>query len=94
MPTCPTAQLWERVAPDAADSCLAVRPDISFTPIRGNVDTRLSKVGADSYDGVVLAAAGLVRLGRLSEATELLTPDLCVPDAGQGALAVQTRGRR
>ena len=78
-------------SPRRCGQLLAVRQDIKFAPIRGNVDTRLSKVGADGCDGVVLAAAGLVRLGRLNEATELLTPDLCVPDAGQGALAVETR---
>ena len=78
-------------SPRRCGQLLSVRPDIKFVPIRGNVDTRLSKVGTDGCDGVVLAAAGLQRLGRLDEATEILTPDLCVPDAGQGALAVETR---
>ena len=78
-------------SPRRCGQLLSVRPDITFVPIRGNVDTRLSRVGADGYDGVVLAAAGLQRLGRLNEATDILTPDLCVPDAGQGALAVETR---
>ena len=78
-------------SPRRCGQLLSVRPDIKFVPIRGNVDTRLSKVGTDGCDGVVLAAAGLERLGRLDEATEILTPDLCVPDAGQGALAVETR---
>ena len=77
-------------SPRRCGQLLSVRPDITFVPIRGNVDTRLSKV-EDGCDGVVLAAAGLQRLGRLDEATEILTPDLCVPDAGQGALAVETR---
>ena len=78
-------------SPRRCGQLLSVRPDIQFVPIRGNVDTRLSKVGTDGCDGVVLAAAGLERLSRLDEATEILTPDLCVPDAGQGALAVETR---
>ena len=78
-------------SPRRCGQLLSVRPDITFVPIRGNVDTRLSKVGADGCDGVVLAAAGLQRLGRLNEATEILSPDLCVPDAGQGALAIETR---
>ena len=78
-------------SPRRCGQLLSVRPDIKFVPIRGNVDTRLSKVGTDGCDGVVLAAAGLQRLGRLDEATEILTTDLCVPDAGQGALAVETR---
>ena len=77
-------------SPRRCGQLLSVRPDITFVAIRGNVDTRLSKVG-DGCDGVVLAAAGLERLGRLDEATEILTTDLCVPDAGQGALAVETR---
>ena len=78
-------------SPRRCGQLLSVRPDITFVPIRGNVDTRLSKVGTDDCDGVVLAAAGLQRLGRLNEATEILTPELCVPDAGQGALAVETQ---
>ena len=78
-------------SPRRCGQLLSVRPEITFTPIRGNVDTRLSKVGTEGCDGVVLAAAGLQRLGRLDEATEMLSPDLCVPDAGQGALAVETR---
>ena len=77
-------------SPRRCGQLLSVRPDIQFVPIRGNVDTRLSKV-EDGCDGVVLAAAGLQRLGRLDEATEILSPKLCVPDAGQGALAVETR---
>ncbi len=77
-------------SPRRCGQLLSVRPDIVFVPIRGNVDTRLSKVG-DGCDGVVIAAAGLQRLGRLDEATEILTPELCVPDAGQGALAVEIR---
>jgi hydroxymethylbilane synthase len=60
-------------------------------PIRGNVDTRIGRVGEDGYDGVVLAAAGLERLGRGGEISDLLDPNLCVPDAGQGALAVEAR---
>ena len=68
---------------------LAARADIEIVPIRGNVDTRMSKVGEDGLDGVALAAAGLERLGRMGEATELLDPEFCVPDAGQGALAVE-----
>ena len=60
-------------SPRRCGQLLSVRPDIKFVPIRGNVDTRLSKVGTDGCDGVVLAAAGLQRLGRLDEATEILT---------------------
>jgi hydroxymethylbilane synthase len=69
----------------------SLRPDLDVTLIRGNVDTRLRKLRKGEYDAIVLAAAGLDRLGRLSEATELLDPTVWVPAAGQGALAVQCR---
>ena len=69
----------------------ARRPDIEMTPIRGNVGTRLEKAAGPDYDGVVLAAAGLARLGRLDEVAEYLPVDVCTPDVGQGALAVETR---
>ena len=77
-------------SPRRSGQLLAARADIEIVPIRGNVDTRMSRVGEDDLDGVALAAAGLERLGRISEATEFLDPELCVPDAGQGALAVET----
>ena len=76
-------------SPRRSGQLLAARSDIEIVPIRGNVDTRMSKVGEDGLDGVALAAAGLERLGRIGEATEILDPELCVPDAGQGALAVE-----
>lgn len=76
-------------SPRRSGQLLAARADIEVVPIRGNVDTRMSKVGEDGLDGVALAAAGLERLGRIGEATEILAPELCVPDAGQGALAVE-----
>ena len=69
----------------------ARRPDIEMTAIRGNVGTRLAKAGGPDYDGVVLAAAGLARLGRLDEVAEYLPIDVCTPDVGQGALAVEVR---
>jgi hydroxymethylbilane synthase len=69
----------------------AVRPDIEILPIRGNVGTRLDKGRGGEYDGVVLAAAGLLRLGRQREISEYLSPDICTPDVGQGALAVEAR---
>ena len=78
-------------SPRRSGQLLAARSDIQIVPIRGNVDTRIARVGDDDLDGVVLAAAGLERLGRIAEATEILDPDLCLPDVGQGALAVETR---
>ena len=69
----------------------ARRPDIEMTPIRGNVGTRLEKARGPDYDGVVLAAAGLARLGRLDEVAEYLPIDVCTPDVGQGTLAIEVR---
>jgi hydroxymethylbilane synthase len=75
----------------------AARPDLEVVDIRGNVDTRLSRVlgGADrsagDLDAVVLAVAGLVRLGRAEHITEHLDPELVMPAPGQGALAVEAR---
>ncbi len=70
---------------------LAARPDLDVQPVRGNVDTRLRKVAAGDFDAIVVAAAGLARLGRLAEASELLSPDAMLPAPGQGALAVECR---
>ena len=69
----------------------AVRPDIEVLPIRGNVGTRLEKARGADYDGVVIAAAGLARLGRLSEATEFLSVERVTPDVGQGTLVAEFR---
>ena len=60
-------------------------------PIRGNVDTRIGKVRAGELDGVVLARAGLARLGRLGEATEVIDPLTVLPAPAQGALAIECR---
>jgi hydroxymethylbilane synthase len=68
-----------------------LRPDIEIVPIRGNVGTRIEKAGSDEYDGVVLAAAGLQRLGREDEIGEYLSLEVCTPEVGQGALAVEIR---
>jgi hydroxymethylbilane synthase len=70
---------------------LAVRPDLLVTEMRGNVDTRLRKLAAGEVDVLVLAAAGLERLGRRREAGGTLHGEVFVPAAGQGVLAVQAR---
>ena len=70
---------------------LDARPDLDVVAVRGNVDTRLGMVSGGELDAVVLAAAGLRRLGRLGEASELLDPETFVPAPGQGALAVECR---
>lgn len=74
-------------------ACLvrAARPDLDTVDVRGNVDTRLRKVASGEYDAIVLAAAGLERLGRIAEATETFATDTMIPCVGQGALAVEAR---
>lgn len=67
------------------------RPDLRFEPLRGNVDTRRRAALEGRLDGVVLAMAGLSRLGLLDEHVAALPTDLCLPQAGQGALALETR---
>ena len=67
----------------------AVRPDVQVVDIRGNVDTRLRRLQEGAVDALILAAAGLERLGRLGEAHQLLPFDVMLPAPGQGALALQ-----
>ena len=69
----------------------ALRPDLELADIRGNVDTRVGKVASGEYDAVVIAAAGLDRLGRLDEATQVFEALEFLPSPGQGAIAVQCR---
>jgi hydroxymethylbilane synthase len=68
-----------------------VRPDLVILPLRGNVDTRLRKLDGGEFDAIVLAAAGLARLGLSERITEALDPTLVVPAPGQGALAIECR---
>lgn len=63
--------------------------EVETVPIRGNIDTRIGYVRSGELDAVVLAAAGITRVGRLDEVTELLDPDVVLPAPGQGALAVE-----
>ena len=70
---------------------LRVRPDLTIVPLRGNVDTRIRKVHAAQYDAIVLAAAGILRLGREADITEYLPFEVMLPAPGQGALAMQCR---
>jgi hydroxymethylbilane synthase len=71
---------------------LACRPDLRIEPLRGNVDTRLRKAQAGHYDAIILAAAGLARLGLEAHVTQWLPLEVMLPAPGQGALAVQCRG--
>lgn len=70
---------------------MAKVPGVSVRPIRGNVDTRLGKLREGDLDGILLAAAGLKRLGLGGVATEFLEPNQMLPAPGQGALALETR---
>lgn len=70
----------------------AMRPDLRFEEIRGNVDTRIRKVESGEYDAAVLALAGLRRLGLDDRATQVFSTDEVLPAVGQGALAIEVRG--
>ena len=71
---------------------LARRPDLQIKWIRGNIDTRLAKLENEDYDAIILAAAGLKRMGWATDVvTEFLDPDLCLPAVGQGALSIECR---
>jgi hydroxymethylbilane synthase len=78
-------------SPRRAAQLHALGLGLEIADIRGNVDTRIRKVRDGEYDAVVLARAGLARMGRLDEATEVLDPLQMLPAPGQGALAVETR---
>jgi hydroxymethylbilane synthase len=70
---------------------LHVRPDLDVRDLRGNVDTRLRKVESGEYEAILLAKAGLDRLGWSNRISEVLSPEVCMPAVGQGALGVQGR---
>src|SRR5439155_15430794 len=70
---------------------LALEPDLTIEPLRGNIDTRLRKRGERGLDAVVLACAGLDRLGLDAEIGRRFEPEEVLPEAGQGALALQVR---
>lgn len=78
-------------SPRRAAQLRLVRPDLEVVAIRGNIDTRVGYVLSGRLDGVVLAYAGLSRLGRIGEATDLFDPAEFLPCPGQGALAVECR---
>ncbi|WP_159918114.1 hydroxymethylbilane synthase [Pantoea sp. 18069] len=72
----------------------ALRPDLKITPLRGNLDTRLRKLDEGQYDGIVLAAAGLKRLGLEARIRSCFAIEDMLPAAGQGALGIEVRAER
>ena len=72
---------------------LHLRPDLDIRDLRGNVDTRLRKVESGEYEAIMLSKAGLDRLGLSQRISEVLSPDVCMPAVGQGAIAVECRLR-
>lgn len=69
----------------------AIRPDLEVHPLRGNVDTRLRKLDQGEYDAIILASAGLKRLGKTELLKQIIPAELMCPAAGQGALAIEIR---
>jgi hydroxymethylbilane synthase len=70
---------------------MALRPDLEIHPLRGNVDTRLRKLEAGEYDAIILAAAGLNRLGKTELVKQVIPSEIMCPAAGQGALGIEIR---
>ena len=70
---------------------LHVRPDLQIADLRGNVNTRLRKMEEENFDGIILACAGLKRLGFQDRIRQVLPKSLCLPAVGQGALAIESR---
>lgn len=78
-------------SPRRAAQIRALRPDLHIGEMRGNLDTRLRKVASGVVEAAVVAAAGLNRMGWHDRITQLLSPDVCIPAVGQGALAVEIK---
>lgn len=78
-------------APRRVSQLRALRPDLEILPLRGNIDTRMGKVTSGELDAVMLAYAGLARVGMQDRATEVFDPDVIMPAPAQGALAIECR---
>jgi hydroxymethylbilane synthase len=76
-----------------AAQLLNFRPDLKIEPIRGNIATRIKKIEQLDLDGVILAAAGILRMGWEDQITEYISTDICIPAVGQGALGIQVRSK-
>ena len=69
----------------------AIRPDLDIHPLRGNVDTRMRKLEQGEYDAIILASAGLKRLGKTELVKQIIPAEIMCPAAGQGALGIEIR---
>ncbi|MDD2211387.1 MAG: hydroxymethylbilane synthase [Desulfitobacteriaceae bacterium] len=87
----PAGALVGTSSPRRKAQLLHCRPDLDIRDMRGNVDTRIKKLERENLDAIVLAAAGIVRLGLRERITEILDTTLCLPAVGQGALGVEIR---
>lgn len=72
---------------------LRYRPDLQIYPLRGNIDTRIKKLDSEGLDAIILAAAGLRRMGWADKITEVISPDIILPAMGQGAVGIEARKR-
>jgi hydroxymethylbilane synthase len=72
---------------------LKYRPDLQIFPLRGNIDTRIKKLDSEGLDAIILAAAGLRRMGWADKITEVISPEIILPAMGQGAVGIETRKR-
>jgi len=70
---------------------LSIRPDLKISQLRGNLDTRLRKLDEGQFDAIILAAAGVKRLGWAARITEILNPEISLPAVGQGAIGIECR---
>jgi len=70
---------------------LNYRPDLEIVPLRGNIDTRIKKLETEGLDGIILAAAGLIRMGWAEQITEFIDTEILLPAIGQGSVGIETR---
>jgi hydroxymethylbilane synthase len=70
---------------------LSYRPDLEIIPLRGNIDTRIKKLETEGLDGIILAAAGLIRMGWTDQITEYIDTDIMLPAIGQGSVGIEAR---
>jgi len=74
-----------------ASQLLHYRPDLNLIPLRGNVETRIKKLETEGLDAIILATAGLIRLGWGDKITEIISPEILLPAMGQGAVGIEAR---